>query len=406
MSLPLAESLPIKPRKAGHPLWPWYAAETIHSFGTTIFLWCVPYYAKNHLGGTDQQNLLLMAGWGFTYIAFALISGRLVDRWGSRRLIVRMSVACIFTALASLLTLLYPNLWLLFFTMTAFNFTSTNIWPAMESAISRSPGSLRLDTRMGIYNLTWSAGGFVAAFFAAAVLSIGPTAGPVIAFTLPAACSLIALILVAGFAPPQSALTGEHLAEPEADDSTHHKSPALLYIAWIGNTMGYVCCNVMIAVMPKLTEHHPSAVGSTWKLATVVGFLLFWKWRFWHYRRGWMFMLYAVMAASFFVMLAWPSLPVLVVTQIVFGLCAAFLYTSALYYAMHISSGGGSHAGTHEALIGLGIGVGSAAGALALTWGSGAPLLPVAAAVSVVLLGGAAAMARVASRRPTPKLSP
>ncbi len=395
--------------KQKHPLWPWYVAETLHSFGVTIFMWCIPYYAKHHLGGTDQQNLWLMAGWGFTYIAFALISGHLVERWGSRKLIVRASALCIFTALASLLTLPYPNLWLLFFTMTAFNFSSTQIWPAMESAISRSPGKLRLDTRMGIYNMTWSGGGFVAAFFAAAVLNIGPTVGPVLSFTIPAVCSLIALILVAGFAPPQKALTGGHLAEPvqEENNNKHHKSPVLLYIAWIGNTMAYVCCNVMIAVMPKLTERQPTSVGSIWKLATVVGFVLFWKLRFWHYKRSWMFASYAVMALSFFILLAWPILPVLVIAQTIFGLCAAFLYTSALYYAMHISSGGGGHAGTHEALIGLGIGVGSAAGAIALACvtTASASLLPVAIAVSMVLLGGGVAIAIVAMRPRSLKLA-
>jgi len=73
------------------------------------------------------------------------------------------------------------------------------------------------------------------------------------------------------------------------------------------------------------------------------------------------------MLGGFVALLIGPTLFVIVVAQIIFGLAVGLIYYSSLFYAMDV--GGetqGEHGGIHEALIGAGIFAGPAAGAAAL----------------------------------------
>jgi len=70
--------------------------------------------------------------------------------------------------------------------------------------------------------------------------------------------------------------------------------------------------------------------------------------------------------------------------QIAFGLSTAFVYSSSLYYAMHTSSGGARQAALHEALIGAGIALGPALGALAGTGENSLPIIGVAVSGALV----------------------
>ncbi len=107
-------------------------------------------------------------------------------------------------------------LWALFAAMTAYNFTSTQIWPALESAISRTPTRMSLSSRMTSYNLTWALSSFAAFSTADAVMALGWGA----IFIVPSVASLIACILVWRWAVPEHAL-----APMEAANRT--RQPAL-----------------------------------------------------------------------------------------------------------------------------------------------------------------------------------
>ena len=78
-----------------------------------------------------------------------------------------------------------------------------------------------------------------------------------------------------------------------------------------------------------------------------------------------------------------PTLAWVVVAQLAFGVGIALMYYSSLFYAMDGSTSHGEQGGTHEALIGLGMGCGPAVTGLALRW-TGVPGLG-AAAVAVLL---------------------
>jgi MFS family permease len=94
------------------------------------------------------------------------------------------------------------------------------------------------------------------------------------------------------------------------------------------------------------------------------------------------------MVVSFMALLLGPNLAVIVVAQIAVGLAVGLIYYSSLFYAMDVGGESqGEHGGIHEALIGIGIFGGPAAGAAALQF------LPATShagiwAVGVVLVAG------------------
>ena len=94
-------------------------------------------------------------------------------------------------------------------------------------------------------------------------------------------------------------------------------------------------------------------------------------------------------------LIAVPSIAVLIGGQIILGLAAALVYAGSLYYSMHLSHGAGEHAGLHEALIGMGTVVGPAVAALA---GGPEDMLPKGIALGVILLLGGGVLARMGFR--------
>src|SRR5439155_10938072 len=120
--------------------------------------------------------------------------------------------------------------------------------------------------------------------------------------------------------------------------------------------------------------------GSVWCFARLGAFFGLWFWRGWHYRFGWLLAAYLALAATFAVILLVPSLTVLVVAQILFGLALGLIYYSSLFYSMDVGETKGEHGGIHEAAIGLGNLAGPAVGAAALRF---LPQYPESGAVAV-----------------------
>ena len=391
---------------------PWYLAEFLHSYGVTIYSTCVYFYAVERFGASPAQCLWLSAGGGLIYVFISLLAGHLSEIWGARRLLVRMGGGCAFTALAGLATLYLPaarSLWWLFLAMTAFNLTANQLWPAFESAVTRSPASAPLSRRVAAYNLTWASSSFAGFFCAPYVKAAGWT----LVFVLPAGICLAAAGVVHFLAIRQEEI-GPSAAQTEPEASSEaaavkRRARTLLHMAWIGNAMSYVAIFVLIPVLPTIvriagvsTALGAAVLISVWTLARAAGFLLTWHWTGWHYSVRWMLGAYLLMAISFIVVLSLPQVSVvLLAAQALFGLAVALLYSSSLYYAMHVSSGAGGHAGVHEALIGLGAAVGPLAGALAGGGSTAAPgRIPpaIVLAVGMVLAAGFAAAAALGLR--------
>jgi MFS family permease len=387
-------------RKA--PLAPWYIVEFANSFACTLLTAGAYDYATDVLHASPSHRLWLSAFWGFTYIFIALAAGKFSEKVGPRRSVLMMSLGCTATAFIGLLAIRYPSVWMLGAVMLPYNFTSTMIWPAVESALTRAPGKLRLTSRMSLYNISWGSAGFVA-FFTRGALEHASWS---LIFLAPAGASLLGFLVLLLFAPNIDLRHKPHVAD-DPDAAHELDSPAvrarartLLHMAWIGNALAYVAINVLIPVMLRLASEAGTtdlaaagALTSIWSFTRFAGFAAVWLWTGWHYKARWLLAAQVALAASFLALFTIHSGAILLPAQILFGLSAALVYSSALYYAMHVSSGHGGHAGFHEALIGMGICLGPTIGALAGAGDIGRPALHrIGVGVTIVLLAGTAAM--------------
>ena len=378
---------------------PWYVVECCNSYAQTLLTYCAYYYAQRQLGATPSQRLWLAAGWGVTYVAISLLAGRLAHRLGTRRLVVLTMAGSVLTALGGLVMLRAPGLWALFAVMTCYSFTSSQAWPSLEAAVARSPGAMSLPSRLTIYNLTWAATSFLALASADAVMHLGWAA----VFIVPSVVHLAAAVYAATQTIPESMLLRHEVPAPPDGPSAlavATRTQTLLLMAWLANAMAYMAINVLIPALPTLTRNMASgsaSAGSLWGFARFAGFVLFWVWGAWHYRVRYMLLFHALLAAAFCCLLVFPtSAAVFYGGQVVFGLSIAFIYASSLYYAMHTSAGGSTHASIHEALIGAGVAVGPTIGALAGVGGDRLP--PIGLAVATVLVLGGIVLAILGRR--------
>ena len=116
--------------------------------------------------------------------------------------------------------------------------------------------------------------------------------------------------------------------------------------------------------------------------ARLAAFFILWQWEGWHYRFRWLAGAFIAMIGSFAALLLIPSLTVVVVAQIAFGLAVGLIYYSSLFYSMEVGSTKGEHGGFHEALIGVGLCVGPGIGAASLKLG---PQIPYVGATTVCI---------------------
>jgi predicted MFS family arabinose efflux permease len=137
-----------------------------------------------------------------------------------------------------------------------------------------------------------------------------------------------------------------------------------------------------IAEKLSLSTGMAGIVCSLWMFARLAAFAAFWRWTGWHYRFRWLAGSFLLMIVCFFGLLMSPSLGLLLVAQVGFGLSIGLIYYSSLYYSMNVTENHGSNAGFHEAMIGVGLFIGPAVGCATLY------LVPTAIGIGVWSVGG------------------
>ena len=337
---------------------------------------------------------------------------------GPRRSATTMTALCVITASLGLISLKFQSLWVILAIMLPFNFSCSTIWPAIESGVTRSPGSMPLSTRIAIFNLSWGSAGFAAIFTRGILEEISFAA----IFIAPAIACAGASIILHFFAVPAGMIGAHNVpddpkGEHELDDpAVRRRAEMLLKMAWIGNALSYTAIYVLLPVMTQIAERAgaPSLawagiIGSVWYGTRFLSFAIAGTWTGWHYKIFWqigpLLGLTLSLAGMLMIHLV-PSplaMPVLIALQIVFGFSAAMLYSASLYYAMHVSSGHGGHAAFHEAVIGAGTMAGPLIGALASSskLDDGA-MARITMSVSGFLLLGLGAMIWLALSKPRP----
>jgi MFS family permease len=262
-------------------------------------------------------------------------------------------------------------------------------WPALEALISERAGH-RLADCVGLFNVTWAAGGAVGYFTTGLLLE---TLGMPSLFWLPALLILAQMIILAYGSTLR--LKGNSAKNNEmGHDASISLTASLgenrlfLRMAWFANPFSYVAINTVIPLIPSIAEKLGLTTGkagiicSLWMFARLFAFAILWPWARWHYGFKWLAGAFLLMIAAFFGFLTASSIPLLIVSEVCFGAAIGLIYYSSLYYSMNVSKGRSTNAGIHEAVIGVGLFIGPAIGALALT------LSPAAASIGAWSVGG------------------
>ena len=384
-------------------LLPWYAAEFLNSFAMVLATNGVFFFARYELHCAAATLLWVMVGGGFLYKVAALAGGKILARVGQRKLLMTTGVGTGLICLIGVAAVDYRSVALLFLLVALLNVSVTPGWPALESAITQSPARMKLSTRITLYNLGWSNSYFLA-LLVTGILAQWLT-WPAVFITAGLAAVTSAMI-VRFAAIPQNLIGSRPVHHDEVNPADaaligSARGSALLNMARLSNLLAYVSLNSIMPIMAYLTYRtgfsyaQATAVGSIWGLARIVGFIGCWFWTGWHYRVRWMLGGFFCLLGATVMLIAVPSIGVLIGGQIILGLAAALVYAGSLYYSMHLSHGSGEHAGLHEALIGVGTVVGPAVAALA---GGPEDLLPKGIALGVILLLGGSLLVRMGSR--------
>jgi len=363
-----------------------YLIEFINSYAAVYYSNFLFFYLKRDFDFDKVENLLTAAFGGGLYILAAWQGGKYAERRGciqalySGLSVVTLSLLAGLAIPISVAQVLAYGGWTIGICFT---------WPALEALISERAGR-RLADCVGLFNVTWAAGGAVGYFTTGLLLE---TLGMPSLFWLPILLNLAQMIILA---------YGSTLRLKENSDENNEMSNdapvsliarlgenrLFLRMAWLANPFSYVAINTVIPLIPSLAEKLGLTTGkagiicSLWMFARLFAFAILWPWARWHYSFKWLAGAFLLMIAAFFGFLTASSLPLLIISEVCFGASIGLIYYSSLYYSMNVSKGRSTNAGIHEAVIGVGLFMGPAIGALALY------LSPAAASIGAWSVGG------------------
>ncbi len=359
-----------------------YFIECINCYAAVYYSNFIFFYLRRTFGFGEVENLLTAALGGFVYIIAAWQGGKLAQRYGCIRMLY---IGCCGIILSLTLGMLFSASTAQIMVFCLWTVGVCCIWPALETLISDRAGQM-LAKRVGIYNVTWAASSAVGYFTAGILIE---KLGMASLFWLPLGLTVLELALL----PYAARLLKKENDRPcPLAPLTPAVSPTdakwFLRMAWIANPFSYVAINTVIPLIPSIAEKLSLSTGmagmvcSLWMFARLFAFAVCWGWTGWHYRFRWLAGACLLMIICFFGFLMSQSIGLLLAAQVGFGLSIGLIYYSSLYYSMNVTKNQGSNAGLHEAMIGVGLFIGPAAGAAALY------LVPTAIGIGAWAAGG------------------
>ncbi|MDF3067111.1 MAG: hypothetical protein K0R38_2712 [Polyangiaceae bacterium] len=318
------------------------------------------FYTHEHLGFTEHQNLWVAFGFGATYILGAFGSHALAKRFTEKGLLI----GCMFALLGIHMVLaLFPAAWLLVIGVLLSAAVQGAKWPVVESYVSAGREPRKLLPLLGRYNVTWATAGFVAIGITGVIVGNGR---PALFFWLPALLNVIGIACAWRFPSKPPHLEHGHASRPAEGELQNMR--ALLGSARWSMTASYALLYVLAPLMPTLFAQLAlpitlaTPINSVLDATRVLAFGALGALGGWHGKRAPMWLTMAALPVGFLLILLGNSLPLLILGEVIFGVAAGFAYTAALYYALVAENASVDAGGAHEALIGIGIGLGPLSG--------------------------------------------
>ena len=371
-----------------------FVMEGLNSLATTYFFYYVYFYTKQAYAFDARQNFWMAAELGIVCAIGSFFGGKFAQKFGyfaSIRLGGAIMTACF------LIGSQINAMWLtvLFFNIGTIGMCFT--WAALQALVSEGEPPMRLQSMIGIYNVTWAATGAFAYFTGGAMMDHW---GLRAMFYVPAGLLIIQLIL--GYwlqkqverEPVRTVDVAQPIIRAVSEQQISPVSPkTFLLMAWVANPFAYLAANTVISVTPSLAGHlnlTPKIAGfvySVWMFARAGSFAFLRLWPKWHYRFRFLAGAYAAMVLCFGLILFVSQLWLLLLAELGLGFGLALIYYSSLFYSMDVGETKGEHGGIHEAAIGAGSGFGPAIAACALTVFPNQPASSTWAVVALLLVG-------------------
>ncbi len=355
-------------------IWPVYSVQGIGSISANLMLVGIFFFTQQQFRWTLTQNLLLASGQGAFYVLGALSADTLSRRLGPRGALLTAQLLMIALAIAAMVSF-RPSV--IAAALLIYSAVSATQWPVLESLTSAGVSGARLSRRLSAYNLVWSSTGAVTVALCGTVIQNWPAG----LFLLAAIGNTLMAVLVIFSGDSFARSTAAAHLEPEPE--LIPMRTRALWLARIAMPASYVAVYSLSAMMPSLPVLRPldtqwrTIVGSVWLVARFGTFLLLGMTVFWHTRPRLMLLAAIVMLVAFLGVgirpgdLAgvnfphWVNLLSMMLWQILLGASMGLIYSASLYFGMVLSQGSTEHGGYHEALIGFGSSVGTAAAAAA-----------------------------------------
>jgi MFS family permease len=411
----LVQSPPLAPqitRSNRLPLTCTYSIEVLNSISSNLLTNGVAFYTTQHFGWTTTQNLLLMMAQGIVYAAGALSAGALAGRFAKPSLLLVVDAALMAMAICMSST---QSQWTVVPLLLAFTFTSTLTWPLVESLVTEGCDPVRMNRRVTAYNICWSLVGVCVIAVYGTILEHWP-AGPML---IPVGCQALSLLCAAILRAKHRPMTTNVAHQPHGHAAIDHKLATqrrmALWLARLSLPASFVIANSLMGLFPKLAITPEigiawaTVLASMWMASRFVTFIVLGMTSWWHTRPRLLIGAGVLMLLAF-LMIVLPAerlgifsdvhltglVTILVISELLLGIVAGFVFSASLYFGMVLSDGSAEHGGYHEALIGAGMvmGPGLAAGAQTLiATESHLPAIGSITALMLVTLGCALAAA-------------
>ncbi|MEZ5974472.1 MAG: hypothetical protein R3F33_11765 [Planctomycetota bacterium] len=325
------------------------------SVGTGVFWFCTAFIAHHGYGFSQLGNLLLHAALGFVYMLGSAGAHRLTvaieHRIHPKALMLSLLAG---QAGSALLPVVFDGLWAFWTAALTVSLLSSFLWPVVEAYLTgrRTGAELRRATFQ--FNLVWMSTTMVPMFVLAPWMEEN------------ARRSLLLLTVASGLSMFCAVGLGSSPA-PHAHGQA--PVPSARYRALLRSCQSllpasYLLLSVVGPLMPYRLERlgidveRQLPLTATWMVARLACTWFMGRHKGWHGQWSTLLLAATTLVLGFAGVLLAPSLPGLLAAMVLFGVGLGLVYNAGLYYALSVGGGAVEAGGTHEALIGLGYGLG------------------------------------------------
>jgi MFS family permease len=353
---------------------------------------CVPLVAMGI--GADYDDLgAIGASGSVAYSLGCLLSGRLADRLGYRRL---MTLASLGQVLVFCSYLLVDRVWHLFVISVVSGAAISGFWPSLQAWLGQGHDRRGLLLAIGRFNVAWSLGFLVGPALGGYLYAANPN------YVFGAAAVSVTLILLGLLALP---VRPGVAASGSRESASLAAARRFLPVAWVANFATFFASGTVRALFPKHASDlgiEPESLGwlvSLIGLAQAVAFLLVSRTDRWQFRLAPLVCVQLLAAAGLWALALGRSPLVFAVGLVLQGGLVAVTFTASIFYSLHADGPGGRRTGLHEAIVGSGFLAGPLVGGLVAEHvGPGAPYLAASAVVLAAIAAQAYVVRRVAAR--------